>query len=228
MLFIGLAILIAVLFALLIASDAGVLIGLDQEQFGQLVFLVLVLVVIAAGTLGRRVRGGQILTGIVLWAALFAVAIGAYTFRFEIQHLGGRLLGELAPGSVQVTDGGHSVTISRSFGGSFHVDGTVNGAAVRFIFDTGANAVVLTAEDARRAGIDVENLRYTVPVQTANGTGRAAIVRLDEIAVGGIVRTGITSFIAAPGALDASLLGMTFLETLDSYTVANDGLELKG
>ncbi|HUV32492.1 MAG TPA: TIGR02281 family clan AA aspartic protease [Devosiaceae bacterium] len=227
MLFIGLAILIAGLFALLIASDAGSLIGLTQGQFGQLVFLVLVLVVIAAGGFGRRVRAGQMLSGALMWAAIFAVAIGAYAFRDEFQYVGGRLLGELAPGNAEILEGG-AVSVRRSFGGSFRVDGTVNGANVRFIFDTGASAVVLSAADAKRAGVDLAQLRYSVPVQTANGTGRAAPVTIGEITIGGIVRRGIHGFVAEPGSLDTSLLGTTFLETLSSYRVANDRLELMG
>ena len=46
--------------------------------------------------------------------------------------------------------------------------------------------------------------------------------------IGGIVRRNIPAFVADVGALDTSLLGMSFLETLDSYRVSQDLLELKG
>lgn len=228
MLFIGFAILVAGLLGLLIASDAGSLIGLQQDQFGHLLFLLILLLFFSASMFSRRIRASQVLGGVLMWGAVFLVAVGAYTYRFEIQHVGSRILGELVPGTTQVTDNGQTVRVSRSIGGTFHIDGSVNGSATRFIFDTGASAVVLTREDAARAGINVNALNYTLPVQTANGTGRAAMVRLDEIMIGGIRRSRVTAFVASPGTLDISLLGMSFLETLSSYTVSNDGLELKG
>ena len=46
------------------------------------------------------------------------------------------------------------------------------------LVDTGASTVVLKPADAQKLGIDVERLRYSVPVQTANGTTYAAHVRL--------------------------------------------------
>ena len=94
------------------------------------------------------------------------------------------------------------------------------------IFDTGASAVVLTLKDARAAGIDTKELNFTIPVSTANGTGRAARVRLDRIEVGGIVREDVVAFVTEAKALETSLLGMTFLETLQRYSVTQNSLEL--
>lgn len=106
------------------------------------------------------------------------------------------------------------------------MDTIVNGATIPMIFDTGESAVVLSTADAQRAGIDTASLRYTLPVQTANGTGYAASVTLDRVEVGNISRKRIRAFVAQEGALDTSLLGMTFLETLSRYTVSRDALEL--
>ena len=91
---------------------------------------------------------------------------------------------------------------------------------------TGASAVVLTQSDAERIGLATDALDYSVPVSTANGTGRAATVTLDRVEVGGIVRNNIRAFVAERGALDGSLLGMTFLSTLSRYSVTGDKLEL--
>ena len=228
MLFVGLAILVGGIFALLLTSGAGGMFGLDQSQFGHLLFLLILLVFLTASIFSRRIRGSEIIGGVLTWSLLFIAAIGLYSYRFEIQHFGSRILGELVPGTTQVTDDGQTVRVSRSITGAFYIDGAVNGTSTRFIFDTGASAVVLTREDAARAGINVNALSYTLPVQTANGTGRAAMVRLDQIVIGGIVRDRVNAFVASPGTLDMSLLGMSFLDTLSSYTVSNDGLELKG
>jgi len=63
-------------------------------------------------------------------------------------------------------------------------------------------------------------------VQTANGTGWAAAITLDNISIGNITRDRIRGFVVQDGALETSLVGMTFLETLSRYTVSQDSLEL--
>jgi aspartyl protease family protein len=101
-----------------------------------------------------------------------------------------------------------------------------NGARVTFLFDTGASVVVLTAADARRAGVSARDLEYDVPVDTANGAALAAEVVLDSVAVGPIVMRNVRALVARPGALDESLLGMSFLERLKGYTVERGRLIL--
>ena len=49
---------------------------------------------------------------------------------------------------------------------------------------------------------------------------------LDQVEVGGIVRNNVRAFIAEQGALEQSLLGMTFLSTLSRYAVSGNALEL--
>ena len=63
-------------------------------------------------------------------------------------------------------------------------------------------------------------------MSTANGMGKAASVKLDTMNVGGIQRQGVRAFVAEEHALDTSLLGMTFLETLKRYAVSSNALEL--
>jgi aspartyl protease family protein len=226
MIFIGIALLVAVGLAFLISSDAGSLVGLSQNQTGQLLFLLILLVIFAGGTFMRRRRFGELLGGIVMWVAIFTVALVSYSYRDDILGVAGRVFGELNPGAAIVDEARGTATFRRGMGGHFEVNTTINGHTTPMIFDTGASAVVLTHSDARAAGIDTERLRYDVPVSTANGTGMAARVDLDTVEVGGIIRHDVRAFIAENGALETSLLGMTFLETLSRYTVSSDALEL--
>lgn len=226
MIFIGVALLIAVGLALLISADAGTLVGLTQEQTAQLVPLLVILVIFAGGAFARRHKARELIGSVVLWIAIFGVAALSYTFRDEITAIGGRVAGEFRPGVAMVDAENGTATFRRGLGGHFEIDATVNGHTTPMIFDTGASAVVLTIADAQAAGIDTAGLRFSIPVSTANGTGRAARVRLDRMAVGGIVREGVVAFIAESNALDQSLLGMTFLETLSRYSVTQNSLEL--
>jgi aspartyl protease family protein len=88
--------------------------------------------------------------------------------------------------------------------------------------------VVLTQEAAKAAGLPLEVLSYSVNVDTANGRTRAAPVTLDRLAVGEIVERGVPALIAQPGALRTNLLGMSFLNRLESWEARGDKLQLRG
>lgn len=226
MIFIGIALVVAVGLALLISADAGSMVGLTQEQTGQLIPLLVILIVIAGGLFTRRRKMGELVGSLLLWAGIVGVAALTYTYRDELTNIAARVAGEFRPGVAVVDTDQGLATFRRSIGGHFELNATVNGHTTPMIFDTGASAVVLTIADAEAAGISTKRLNFTIPVSTANGTGRAARVRLDRIEVGGIVRENVVAFVTEQNALEQSLLGMTFLETLSRYSVTQNSLEL--
>jgi aspartyl protease family protein len=119
------------------------------------------------------------------------------------------------------------VEVSRGQGGNFVVLTQVNGARRSMILDSGASSVVLTHDAAKAAGLPLEMLSYSVAVDTANGRTRAAPVTLQSIAVGGLVEREVAALIAQPGQLRQSLLGMSFLNRLQSWEVRGDRLVLR-
>jgi aspartyl protease family protein len=226
MLFVGVALLVAVGIGLLVSADAGSMVGLNQVQFAQLIVLVVLAIVFAAGAFSRRQKFSAIVANVAVWGAIFVASLVGYTYREDIKGVAARVFGELSPTSAIVDSKNGTASFRRGIDGHFLVAATVNGANIPLLFDTGASAVVLSYGDAKKAGIDVAALNFTTPVTTANGTGRAAVVTLDQIDVGGIKRSRVPAFVADRGALDGSLLGMTFLETLSRYSVTGDSLEL--
>jgi aspartyl protease family protein len=124
--------------------------------------------------------------------------------------------------------GSLAVRIKRGWTGHFIANVRVDGERVDMIVDTGASTVVLRHEDARRLGVDVSELRYSVPVQTANGASYAARLRLPQINIGNVAVKNVEALVARPGSLHQSLLGMSFLSRLRSYEFSGDTLELRG
>ncbi len=149
-----------------------------------------------------------------------------YTYRFELRDVGDRVLAELIPG--RAASKGRSVEIARGSGGGFAVATQINGARVAMVLDTGASSVVLTQEAAKAAGLPLEVLNYSVSVETANGRTRAAPVTLDRVSVGGITERAVAALVAQPGQLRTSLLGMSFLNRLESWEVRGDKLSMRG
>jgi aspartyl protease family protein len=211
--------------AALFSSSQSTVLGLDQQSFASAAIGVSILLWLLLSSLRSARPGdmGRIVGGALTWAAIFIALTGVYAYRFEASEIAERIAGEFFPSEPQVGRGGE-VIVNRRLSGEFAIAGRVNGARVTFLFDTGASAVVLTAADARRVGVDASDLSFHVPVATANGAAMAAEVRLDKIAVGPIVMRDVAALVARPGALSESLLGMSFLERLKSYTVERDRL----
>ncbi|MOA07947.1 hypothetical protein D3C78_1276780 [compost metagenome] len=140
------------------------------------------------------------------------------------------MLGGLIPGRAVVvtTSGGEQeIVLHKSMSGHFEANVGLEGKTIHMLVDTGASSVVLANADAAAIGIDTTNLRYTVPVMTANGRTAAAPVTLSEISIGPIVRRNIPALVAQDGQLGQSLLGMSFLSTLGSLQMQTDELRLR-
>lgn len=99
--------------------------------------------------------------------------------------------------------------------GEVRLDADVDGAAVHFIVDTGANLVALTPADAEAAGINPAGLTYSMRMSTANGETRAAPVSLRGIRLGQLSVEDVQA-VVVPN-LSVSLLGMSFLARLDHW-----------
>jgi len=103
----------------------------------------------------------------------------------------------------------------------------VNGTHVRFLVDTGASVVGLSAFDAQRLGFDLKKLNFDMTVSTANGNTKAARVTLKEFSIGSIRRKNVQALVARDGELEQSLLGMTFLNSIGSFEMGNGVLILR-
>jgi aspartyl protease family protein len=120
------------------------------------------------------------------------------------------------------------VQIPRGSNGEFAVQARINGIAAAMVVDTGATSVVLTYETAKAIGLPLELLEYNVDVQTASGHTKAARLWLDRIAIGKMVERSVPALVVGQGQMKANLLGMSFLDRLESFEVRADHLLLHG
>jgi aspartyl protease family protein len=209
----------------LIIARRGEDAGLSGLDLGSLAQKIVVLVVAGAVALMLfRERFAQALTAALFWVVLALVLVVGYSYRFELHDVADRVMAELAPGHA--TTQGRTVQVARAASGDFAVTAQINGARVSMVLDTGASSVVLTREDAKAAGLPLEVLAYSVSIDTSNGRTQAAPVTLDRVGIGGLVEHSIAALVAQPGQLKTSLLGMSFLNRLQSWEVRGDRLLL--
>lgn len=164
---------------------------------------------------------------------LFLVVIGAIALSQVPKFVTSLHSGD-APAMVQVskTDARPvapvgSYTLEANPSGHFSGDFLLNGRSVHGLIDTGATFVAMNETTARRLGFTGNSLDFRYAVSTANGPTRAARVMLDRVEIGGIRARDIETFVLADEALDSTLIGMSFLRKLKSYSVENGRMVLK-
>jgi len=206
--------------------------GLEDNDIPRLVMFGAILAFVGAGLLGRGLRAGEVARALIGWTVIILLLVGVYASRDQLAGLAGRMVAALAPGvpiSGRLAGDADpaSVIVNRSADGHFAVMASVNDKPAMLLVDTGASFVTLTHDVAAGIGIDMSSLHYDVPIHTANGMMNAAAIVIAHLAVGSIERQNVRALVAPAGALDLSLLGMTFLDTLASYAIAGDRLVLK-
>ena len=190
---------------------------------------------------GQRTLFGEVAS----WALVAGVTVLSVVHFDELKAIAHQVVGTdpailaaMRPGQAQpATDeggamraavgGGYQVELPVGSDGHFHVDAEINGRTVAVLVDTGASVVALTADDADAAGIYVTDKDFTGRIQTANGTARVAPVMLDRVSIGDITVRDVRAVISEPGALNVSLLGMTFLSQLDRVDMRSGKLILE-
>lgn len=230
---ISLTLLVIAGLALLLRTDTDTIAGFEPSDFAIGVAGIALLVFLASSVASSyRGRSTQAVRDFLTWVIIALGLVGGYSYREELLTLGHRITGELMPPGTSFRpenqiEGERSVRIRKRPDGHFLARTAVNGVTLAMLVDTGASTVVLKPADASKLGIDLDGLRYTVPVQTANGTTYAAHVRLQTLSVGSISVQNVEALVAKPGALKENLLGMSFLSRLRSYEFAGEFLTLR-
>ena len=213
--------------AMIATTDQDAVTNLLRHDLGALT-LKIALVVCAGGLLLVlfREKLSKVFEAALFWTVIVLLLVVAYSYRFELGDVTDRVVAELMPGHV--VGHGRNAEVVRGRRGDFAIAAHINGAKVPMVIDTGATSVVLTQEAARAAGLPIEVLDYSVNVDTANGRTRAAPVTLARLAVGNLTERDVPALVVQRGQLHNNLLGMSFLNRLESWEVRGDKLRMRG
>ena len=151
-------------------------------------------------------------------AVLFTASAGLPSLE---PHAGVEALGEpqlrlMAMTELKAVQGGHFVT-----------EADINGRPVTVLVDTGATMVALSYEDAEKVGLKPHALDFDVPISTANGVGKAARVKLRQVMIDNVKVRDVDGLVLQEGTMRGTLLGMSFLSRLRSFSVEDGHLMLK-
>ncbi|MGV6812558.1 MAG: retropepsin-like aspartic protease family protein [Brevirhabdus sp.] len=192
---------------------------MDPDSVADLIYLVLLgSVILMYFIISNRKSLSKLVQQALLWALIFVGAIaaaGVYQ-RFEDASLNRQAVFS-EQGRIEVPKGRD---------GHFHLTLAVDGVDVSFVVDTGASGIVLSTDDARRIGIDTDDLAYLGSANTANGEVRTARVTLKEIRLGDFRDRRVSAWVNE-GEMDGSLLGMSYLNRFDRIEITGNRLVLQ-
>jgi aspartyl protease family protein len=162
------------------------------------------------------------------FAIVASITVPRYAAQFSGTHVASTMMAARAGSAAQpATTNSRSVVVSPDRRGHFQVEGHIDGRRLEFMVDTGASVIALTASDAAAIGIHPTRREYTALINTANGTVRAAPVRLNMVEVGDLMLHDVAAMVMPEGALTDNLLGISFLSRLRRYEYSDGKLVLE-
>ena len=161
-------------------------------------------------------------------AGVMALAVAsALSTAWWLNHADARGQAKAAtPAPVHAPAHGAPAQVLKAADGHYWADAQINGTAVRVMVDTGASVVVLTPADAARLGLRLKAGDFSATVITASGPVPAATVALQAVAVAGARVEQVEALVVQRG-LPHSLLGMSYLGRLSSFSATPVGLTLR-
>ncbi len=157
----------------------------------------------------RTMRAGETYSGVRLVSANSEEAVVSVNGKRQRLRIG-----EGIYSTASVPSGHVTVTLTPDVRGHFITSGTINGASMSFLVDTGATMVSMGLEDARRAGVNyLEGTRGQS--QTANGVTPVYKVKLGSVKLGDIALNDVDGVVHQNSSLPVVLLGMSFLGQLE-------------
>ena len=157
----------------------------------------------------RTIRAGETYAGVKLISANSDEAVVVVDGKQQRLRIG-----EGIYSTATVPSGHVTITLTPDARGHFISSGTINGASMNFLVDTGATNVSMGLNDARRAGINY--LKGTRgQSQTANGITPVYRVKLSSVKLGDITLNDVDGVVHEKSSLPVVLLGMSFLGQLE-------------
>lgn len=114
-----------------------------------------------------------------------------------------------------------TVRIWATSNGMFTTTGSIDGAPVNFLVDTGASHVAMNKRHAKRLGINYRGSAKRHWVTTASGVAQSYRVTLTSVKVGNIELTNISGVVLDGDFPSHVLLGMSFLNRLEMQRNGN-------
>lgn len=186
------------------------------------IYALLLVAIIAAGLIARRLPLRQYAKMIGAWIAIFALIFVIFSFRPEMSMMWDRVKGELTGAPRQSIDG-ENLRLVRQDDGHFWVRASVNGVNADFMVDSGATVTAMGAALARQTKIELDGRK--IVLETANGQIEARSGSIAEFRIGELQIDDL-DVVVGDNFGDVNVVGMNFLDSFSSWKVEGDVMVL--
>jgi len=98
--------------------------------------------------------------------------------------------------------------------GMFRAHGSINGQSIKFLIDTGASSVAMSAREARKLGIQYRLNGTPIKTNTASGVANGWALTFENVRLGQLVEKNVRGTVIDGDYPYQVLLGMTFLNRM--------------
>ncbi|WRH75046.1 MAG: TIGR02281 family clan AA aspartic protease [Sphingobium sp.] len=195
---------------------------MDALASPEAVYALLLIVLIAAGLIARRLPLRQYAKMIGAWIAIFFLIFVIFSFRPEMAMMWDRVKGELT-GAPRQSMEGDKLRLVRQDDGHFWLRASINGVNADFMVDSGATVTAMGDALARKTNVELDGRK--ILLETANGqiearTGNVAEFRIGDFQVDDL------DVVVGDNFGDVNVVGMNFLDSFSSWRVQRDVMEL--
>jgi aspartyl protease family protein len=196
-----------------------------MEDGPSLIWGVVCVVLLVSSLAARRLPLGYVAKAAFAWIAIFAALFAIFSFRFEFVAIWERVKADIL-GTAGQSVSGDEIAIRRQDDGHYWLQVDVNGKPVRFMIDSGATTTAVNADTARETSIEVDADGYPVILDTANGrvTAKRGVIQLLKIDALEIPQHKV---VVSESFGDTNVLGMNFLDSMQSWKVEANVMTLK-
>ena len=196
-----------------------------MEDGPSLIWGVVCILLLLSSLAARRLPLGYVAKAAFAWIAIFAALFAIFSFRFEFKAVWERVKADIS-GTAGQSVSGEEITIRRQDDGHYWLQVDVNGKPARFMIDSGATTTAVNASTARETGIQVDTDGYPVFLNTANGSVAAQRGIIQSLKIG-THEIGQHNVVVSESFGDTNVLGMNFLDSMQSWKVEANVMTLK-
>jgi aspartyl protease family protein len=194
---------------------------MNMDDGASIVYAVGALILLISSLAARRLPLGSVAKMLLAWVAIFSVLFVIVSYRFEFKQIWNHVKADIL-GTGNQQQSGSTVRLKRNDDGHFYAVVRVNGKPVQFLVDSGATMTSLSAEAAKIAGIEADRSAVPVIVDTANGAVKDWRAVANVMALESISIKDHAVLISDNLSEDQNLIGMNFLDELNSWRVEGD------
>ena len=196
-----------------------------MEDGPSLIWGVVCILLLVSSLAARRLPLGYVAKAGLAWVAIFAALFAIFSFRYEFITIWDRVKADVS-GTAGQSISDEAIILRRQDDGHYWLVVDVNDKPVRFMIDTGATTTAINANTANSVGVEVDANGYPIILSTANGRVAAKRGVVKSLSVGPHSIDNL-QVVVSENFGDTNVLGMNFLDSMKSWKVEANMMELQ-